>query len=822
MAARTLAFPALCAGLTVASGALAAGERDLQEVLVTARKIAEPLREAPLTVASIAGTTLDREGIRDIEALAALAPGMTVDGSGFPNDVRIALRGVTSDRGRPSVAVLLDGTDLSSENLYVFGGTASVNSRLLDLERVEVVRGTQTVLQGRNAFAGAINYVSRRPAMGAWGGNARIELGSGGLSDAELAVDLPLVSDSLAARVHVASHKLDGYYNNPVTGEALGGERGLAASASLAFESGEAWSGWLRLGYSDDEAGQQAVAYVAPNARRPVPGAVISGPPGSPPGTPAAPCPPTQLSSPCGRPSLAGAITADESRIQLSPDPILGGGFDGSDTEQRIGTLEIRRDGGDWRFTSLSGWLDNDSHQRFDGDFSNYPAASLTALSITNLSDQEYAQRQWTQELRVDGEHGAWRWLAGALAMDERYSLVNHDQFYLRNPASLLRFPSPAFPNGLAASAQPAARYPLQVTRETRHYSVFGALHREFGSRWAVGLEARYSQDDIDYRQGGWTVQEATLTRGVPACPAVQPGRTPSSCGIAATIDSSEFTPRAILEFRPAAGQLVYLSAARGFKPAGYNVNEITTYTDQQYKPESLWSDEAGFKGGDAAGRLVIDAALFYNRYTDQQIGTQKQTAGLLPTSAIVNAGRVDSYGLETALRWQMNDVFTADLGYAYSHAQYDELIYGGIGGRVASDLLRAESGNATGDFSGNDVARTPRHAVRLALEAQGQLGESGLQWSSAVAMNWRSRRYIDESNLSWMPSVGLVDLRAGVQGGNWDATFYVDNLLDEDRIQSAIRFIDLGTTESFAPQRDYLAFLPKPRTAGMRIALKF
>ena len=65
MAARTLAFPALCAGLTVASGALAAGDRELQEVLVTARKIAEPLREAPLTVASIAGTTLDREGIRD-------------------------------------------------------------------------------------------------------------------------------------------------------------------------------------------------------------------------------------------------------------------------------------------------------------------------------------------------------------------------------------------------------------------------------------------------------------------------------------------------------------------------------------------------------------------------------------------------------------------------------------------------------------------------------------------------------------------------------------------------------------------------------------
>jgi outer membrane receptor protein involved in Fe transport len=90
------------------------------------------------------------------------------------------------------------------------------------------------------------------------------------------------------------------------------------------------------------------------------------------------------------------------------------------------------------------------------------------------------------------------------------------------------------------------------------------------------------------------------------------------------------------------------------------------------------------------------------------------------------------------------------------------------------------------------------------------------------MSANWRSKRYIDESNLSWMPSVGLLDLRAGVQGGNWDATLYVENVLDEDQIQSAIRFIDLGTTESFAPQRDYLAVLPKPRTAGLRIALKF
>ncbi len=791
----------------------------LQEVVVTARRFEEPLREAPLTAAAIDAATLSREGVRTVEALAALAPGLTVDGSGFPNDVRIAMRGVTSDRGRPSVAVLLDGVDLSSENLYVFGGGPAITSRLLDLERVEVVRGTQTVLQGRNAFAGAINYVSRRPDAGGPAAELRLDAGSGGLLDVEGAVNLPLGPEGMAARVHVASHQLDGFWRNPVTGGEIGGSRGLAGTASLAFEAGDAWSGWLRLAYADDEADPQAIAYVAPNARRPVPGATLGGPPGS----AAVPCPPGLTTAPCGRPSLAGEIRADESRIQLSPDPATGADFAGSDGEHRLATLELVRRGESSRFTSISAWMDHDQRQRFDGDFSNYPAASLTTLSISNLSDQLYSQRQFSQELRLDGEQGPWRWLAGALVLDEHYGLVNFDQFYLRDPRSLLRFPSAAFPRGLAAGPVGVAPFPLGVTRDTRHASAFGALRRTLGESWALGLEARFSRDRIRYRQGGWTVQEATLARGVPACPPLQPGRTPSSCGIEGRIEADEFTPRFIAEYRPFDDALAYFSAARGAKPAGFNVNEVTSYVDQQYRPESLWSYELGFKGSDSARRLVADAALFFNRYTDQQIGTQRQTPGLLPTSAIVNAGRVDSYGLEAALRWQINTVLALDLGYAFTHATYDSLVYGDIDGRVASDLLRAEAGNALGDFSGNTVARVPRHSARVALEAGGALpGSSGLRWNGTLAAQWRSRRYIDESNLAWMPAYGLVDLRAGVAGERWSVTAYVDNLLDEDRIQSAIRFIDLGTTENFTPQRDYLAFLPRPRVAGVRVTFDF
>lgn len=821
LAAPLVAIATALPASLVSTSLLAQGAADsvaLEEVVVTARRFEEPLRDAPLTAAAIDAATLSREGVRNVAALAALAPGLTVDGSGFPNDQRIAMRGVTSDRGRPSVAVLLDGIDLSSENLYVFGGGPAITSRLLDLERVEVVRGTQTVLQGRNAFAGAINYVSRRPDAESRAAQLRLDAGSGGLLDLEGSLNLPLGPEGLAARMHVASHRFDGLWRNPVTGGELGGSRGLAASASLAFDAGDAWSGWLRVGYADDESDPQAIAYVAPNARRPVPGATLGAPGGA-----ATPCPPGLTTSPCGRPSLAGEIRADESRVQLSADPATGADFPGAEGEHRIATLELVRRAERLRFTSVTAWMDHDQRQRFDGDFSNYPAPSLTTLSITNLSDQVYSQRQFSQELRLDGEQGPWRWMAGALALDEVYGLVNHDQFYLRDARSPLRFPSAAFPRGLATGAVAAAPYPLGVTRDTSHASVFGALHRALGGAWSLGLEARYSRDRIRYAQGGWTVQEATLARGVPACPPQQPGRTPSSCGIEGRIEADEFTPRLIVEYRPFADTLAYFSVARGAKPAGFNVNEVTSYADQQYRPESLWSYELGLKASDADRRLLADAALFFNRHTDLQIGTQRQTPGLLPTSAIVNAGRVDSYGLEAALRWRINPVFAVDLGYAFTRATYEELVYGGSDGRVASDLLRAESGNLLGDFSGNTVARVPRHALRLALEAGGALpGASGLRWNGTLAAQWRGRRYIDESNLAWMPAYGLVDLRAGLAGERWTVTAYVDNLLDDDRIQSAIRFIDLGTTESFAPQRDYLAFLPRPRTAGVRVTLDF
>jgi iron complex outermembrane receptor protein len=152
----------------------------LDEVVVTARKVEERLQDVPLSIKAFGDEQIERQGISRVEDIAKLVPGLTFDLGAFPNDTRPAIRGMQSERGRPSVAVLLDGQDIGGENLYIAGGSSSLNTRLLDLERIEVVKGPQSVLYGRSAFSGAINYISKRPSMDVWNGKAELEGAEGG------------------------------------------------------------------------------------------------------------------------------------------------------------------------------------------------------------------------------------------------------------------------------------------------------------------------------------------------------------------------------------------------------------------------------------------------------------------------------------------------------------------------------------------------------------------------------------------------------------------------------------------------------------------
>ncbi len=786
---------------------------ELDEIIVTARKVEERLQEVPLSIRVLGEDTIAREGIARLEDVARLVPGVTFDIGAFPNDTRPAIRGMQAERGRPSVAVLLDGQDVSGENLYIAGGSSSLNTRLLDLERIEVVKGPQSVLYGRSAFAGAINYISKRPDLDAWNGRVQAEVANGATRGVNASLSGPIITDKLAVRFNVASNQRDGFYQNSLTGENLGAEESLGGAVSVLFKPTENLSFLARYQYADDEFSQAAAAYIGATTDAPVPGGTFAAFPGA----PASPCPASltgvsaAVFAACTRKIIQGEISAAEGNVQLSADPFRGV-YPGIEQQQENASLEAKLRSGFGDFTLNFGWLRNDAHNIADGDYNNIPQPLSTVGSLNAQVDEIYANQHRNWELRWSNTFGAVDVILGAQKFNELSTLRSSSQFWLRNPNSIFGGP-PFFFRRLPTQT---VAFPGLYSRDSDYTGYYGSLQWQINDQLRLAVEGRYNRDDLDYFTSGFTRLQVAVQQLVPMCPATPGGA--SSCGLTANRSQSKFTPRVSLDWKWRDGAMTYVTFAEGYKPGGYNVNEVTELASQGYDAENVVTYEIGAKTEWLDNRLVLNGAVFYNDYTDQQVGVQRVDPSGATLSAIANAGNVEIKGFEIETSWRATEHVTVSGSYAWTDAQYTDFV---IGPR-ATALQRAEAGNATGDFAGKNVQRTPEHALNASIEYRGSL-DSGLGWFTEVAGSYRSERFVDEANLSAMPAYSLLDLRAGLVGERWSATLFVNNALDDDNIKNAQRFVDVGRPEGgFAPGRAMIAYLPLPRVYGLRADFRF
>ena len=161
------AWIALAIGSTVPLAAIA----QIEEVVVTTRKREENLQDIPLAVSAITAEQIQRQGINSLSDVVASQPSVQFDQSYGPADNRITVRGLSNTRGRSNVAFLIDGIDVTTENLISAGSGLLANRRLLsDVERIEIVKGPQSALCGRQTFGGAVNFITtiitmRAPGM---------------------------------------------------------------------------------------------------------------------------------------------------------------------------------------------------------------------------------------------------------------------------------------------------------------------------------------------------------------------------------------------------------------------------------------------------------------------------------------------------------------------------------------------------------------------------------------------------------------------------------------------------------------------------------
>lgn len=823
------------------------------DIIVTARRRAEALQDVPLSINAVSGDEIERLNLRRVDDLIQAAPGLTFDIGGFPNDTRPALRGMTAERGRPSVAVLLDGHDLSGENISIAGGSSALRTSLFDLEQVEIVRGPQSTLYGRNAFAGAINYISRKPAF-SWSGTANLEAGTDGLFGVNGGVTGPIIDDLLAFRVNGSYRQTDGYYEHPINRGKLGAEktRGFAAALRLTPTSGLTVD--ARYQYSKEGMSDMPTAFIFTNTRLPVPNGTFTA---GPPGTPAQPCPasftglPAAVVTACTRGTVIGQINATQADIGMGLNPLTGRPPFGMKSNLHVASGHIKWDTGSFgEFHYNFGYLKGTTQIEQDGDFHNRPAPPGMVLSLQALQQLEYTNEHTDHTAYWTFDTGRFDFILGYQHFEEESTLNNATQFWLRNAASPLAGP----PFNLRTAPTLNNLFPVVTARNTNYDAFFGGLGFEIVDGLKISGEARYNRDRIRYATSGWRRQDVSLSQLRPICnPAFAPGATfvpanpagspppgtVNACASAGEVKENQWTPRATIEYKATSDILMYVSWAKGFKPGGFNTNEVPTLNDQRYFSERVTTIEGGTKATWLDGRLTTNLAVYRNRYRDQQIGVQLTSLGaggqLVTTAGIVNAGRVNIWGIEADISARIADDWNASIGYAYTDAKFDRFVQGpplGANAALVAQCARpagqtssaqnlAEAGNICGDLSGNRPGKTPKHSLNLALNYAHRISADKRVYADITGL-YRSKRFTDEANLATVPGYWLMGARFGLEIGMIELQLAVDNLLDDRKIKTAQRNIDLGNPEGFAPGRGYMAYLPAPRTMTLRVGVKF
>ncbi len=335
---------------------------EIDEVFVSARKREEKLQELPMSVTALEEGALQRRGVRNLADVTRYTPGVNLDNGFGLNDQRLVIRGLSPSRGRPNSAVLVDGIDLTTESVTTAGGTMLLNQQLLDIERVEVIKGPQSALYGRAAFTGAIQYITKDPTD-ELELTAGVDMGEFGRRYLKAAVGGP-VTDSFGLRLNGLNWNHDGFYDEGFTGASLGGGRGKGLNLVAKLDPVDTLSARARVAYSEDQYDQQATFYNPFNT-------IIDPPPA------AFELPNISATQVVGL--FGGDVPDPNGRVPfLTADPNTGQPYTGSEQDVLNTSLVLTLDITGGQFTSYTGFTDVDSSQNFDGDFDVRPNEDAT------------------------------------------------------------------------------------------------------------------------------------------------------------------------------------------------------------------------------------------------------------------------------------------------------------------------------------------------------------------------------------------------------------------------------------------------------------
>lgn len=689
------------------------------EIVVTAQKRSESAQKVPLAITAVGGDALQSRQVTSFESLAPSLPSVNFGKQvGF---ARIAIRGLGLDatvggqEGR--VAYHADG-------IYISRPSAQL-STFFDINRIEVVRGPQGTLYGRNATAGAINVITNDPQETS-GGYVKGTVGNYSLFQEEGAIT-GKVADGVSARFAFTKTDRGGYGRNLTLNQDIDNEHSLGLRGKIKIEPSTAVKLVLSADYSYENDAAFAIHYIGQGNPGAAPRIVALG--GTVPADP--------------RDTFANVPQHDERRNWG-----LGANL----------TIDLGR----VNLTSVTGYRNSSADVRGDHDG--------TQVDLSTIRTYERAN-QFSEELRLDGQAGRLKWLAGGYYF--------HENIYAESDFSpVLAFSGAFMSKGLHFNGN----------LKTDAAAAFGQLDYELVDGLTFSAGVRYSHETKYIDQRG------ASELGVPDAPGLAPVYT-SFQNTSASFNSA--TPRFNLSWQANNDLLFYVTYSKGFKSGGFNLAGFAPAV----QPEKLTDYEGGFKATLAGGAIRLNGSIFQYDYKDLQVQRILNAAAVL-----VNAANARVRGIEGEFTLKPFAGFELSGNASYLDAKFTSF--------QSEDSARPSLGLI--NLAGNRLPQAPKYTANLATQYtlpidKGEIRLRGeLAYTSQIFFSFYNRPEVSQdgytkynSSLSYEGDNGLT------------ASLWIKNITDK-RTYSSTQ-VSSGF-QGFPIQGTY----DPPRTFGVSLGYRF
>ncbi|HEY3518439.1 MAG TPA: TonB-dependent receptor [Gammaproteobacteria bacterium] len=739
--------------LSPLAAGIAQAQEQLEEIVVTARLRAESSIEAPAAIKAFTAAEIDSAGIQTPHDYIALTPNMTVVQTQNPGNSFITIRGVSQARNSDMpVAVVVDGVLMTNP--------AQFNQELYDIQQIEVLKGPQGALYGRNAIGGAVSIVTKAPTddfearlrLGADSGPGYMTQGtvSGPLGDA----------GKWKYRASLSLADTDGFRDNEYLGDKADPYQDTSGRVRFTWEPNDNVTGDFRYARSDIET--TALHFVINDDWRTL-GSFVGVPnPGQYHGLTVAP--------------------ADVNNVNYTGVPIRvnnpGEGL--KDIDEVSMKWDVATDAG--TFTSITAY--DDLHELLTGDafdfrpigqsfnqiffpvFNGFPPMTPSPF-FGDWNQAQYLEvSNYSQEFRFTSrEDQRVRWIAGAYLLDtERFIGTGNLLDTGNGVARVYKVPrsTTGFPFDLSIP-NPQVTY-LSDSQDNFAWAAFGQLAFDLGDEWDMTISARYDEDTREQTTEtppGFIPRDAVT--GLPILDIVTGQKREE------TWDA--FQPKLTLRWQPNATNTLYGDLSRGFRSGGFNQSGVANAgvagVFNTFDEQIADTIEVGWKGQFAGGR--VNTSLAY--YNTELSGAYYFI--FLVASSTQNLGSLDEVeydGLEFELNTQLTDALSLNLGIATMDSEItaDAQIPQTVGKEVplTSDYTFNLGINWAKPLkNGREfVVRTDLHSIGDTYWGPGDPAVTPLAWNTTIR-----------------DPVNVVDLRVGMQGDDWSATVWAKNLFDEE-----------------------------------------